>query len=127
MYLIGTTTLAAVTKIVRTVYYVLIQQLGMVSTSKRLLSGMTTDTQQMVSSIGASYSTGVFNIHAGYYSQGDYDQGVGEPEKFDIDSNGNVVVSAKWTAWKMQAETSKQKQWLSVTTQSLVVHFILAT
>ncbi|MGC9401511.1 porin [Vibrio genomosp. F10 str. 9ZC157] len=83
------------------------------------LSGMTTDTQQMVSSIGASYSTSVFNIHAGYYNQGDYDQGVGEPEKFDIDSNGNVVVSDKWTAWK-NAGGDKQTETVAKRNYSIV-------
>ncbi|MEZ9231871.1 porin [Vibrio amylolyticus] len=65
------------------------------------LSNMTQDTQQMVSSVGASFTKGVFNIHAGYYSQGDYDQAVGEPEKFVVSgANDEVSVNPDWTAWK---------------------------
>ncbi|MCF8779652.1 porin [Vibrio sp. IRLE0018] len=64
------------------------------------LSGMTKDTDQLVSSIGASFSHGIFSVHGGYYAQGSYEQGVGEPEKFTINDLGEVVVNPDWTAWK---------------------------
>jgi len=63
------------------------------------LSGMTKDTDQMVSSFGASFTKDVFSVHAGYYHQGSYTQGLDEPEKFEFDKNGNVVVSEAWTKW----------------------------
>ncbi|MEH0742913.1 porin [Vibrio cholerae] len=64
------------------------------------LSGMTKDTDQMVSSIGTSYSTEKFSVHAGYYHQGSYEQGVGEPEKFTVDANDNVILNPEWVAWR---------------------------
>jgi len=63
------------------------------------LSGMTTDTDQMVSSVGASFTKGMFSVHGGYYHQGSYTQGLDEPEKFTFDANGNVVISDAWTEW----------------------------
>ncbi|PMJ90471.1 porin [Vibrio sp. 10N.261.55.A7] len=63
------------------------------------LSNMTQDTQQMVSSVGASFTKGVFNIHAGYYNQGDYEAGVDEPTKFGVNDNGDVIVTEEWTKW----------------------------
>lgn len=63
------------------------------------LSGMTKDTDQMVTSVGASFSQDVFSVHGGYYHQGSYTQGVEEPTKWIFDANGNPQISDEWQAW----------------------------
>ncbi|MFA0080315.1 porin, partial [Vibrio artabrorum] len=83
------------------------------------LSGMTKDTDQMVSSIGTSFTKGMFSVHAGYYHQGSYTQGVDEPEKFTIDANDQLVVNPKWIAWKnaggdKQTETVESRNYAIV-------------
>ncbi|MCK6262213.1 porin [Vibrio sp. ZSDE26] len=66
------------------------------------LSGMGTDTDRLVSSLGTSFSRDMFSVHAGFYQQGSYDQGVDEPPKYIIDPTGNsatVVLNPAWTEW----------------------------
>ncbi|EEX93032.1 outer membrane protein [Vibrio orientalis CIP 102891 = ATCC 33934] len=63
------------------------------------LSGMTTDTDQMVSSVGASFTKGMFSVHGGYYHQGSYQGSVDEPEKFTTNANGDVILNPDWSAW----------------------------
>ncbi|KJY81690.1 membrane protein [Vibrio galatheae] len=72
------------------------------------LSGMTQDTDQMVSSVGASFSKETFSIHGGYYHQGSYEQSVDEPTKYTFDSNGNVVISDEWTEWNNSGAMDKE-------------------
>ncbi|MEF1283078.1 porin [Vibrio sp. M250220] len=65
------------------------------------LSGMTQDVDQMISSVGTSFSTDTFSVHAGYYHQGSYEQAAGEPDKFIVTgANDEVSVNPDWTEWK---------------------------
>ncbi|MBV7298513.1 porin [Enterovibrio paralichthyis] len=55
------------------------------------LSGMGSDTDAMVASIAASYSTDMFSVHAGYYDQGRYKTDVAATDPswvFDKDNAG---------------------------------------
>ncbi len=62
------------------------------------LSGMGNDTDQMVSSVAASYSQDVFSIHAGYYNRSEYTTYADSDEpKWIIDENGEVVLNPKYT------------------------------
>ncbi|MDN3682115.1 porin [Vibrio tapetis subsp. quintayensis] len=72
------------------------------------LSGMTKDTDQMVSSVGTSFSADKFSVHAGYYHQGSYEQGVDEPEKYIINDQGQVAVNPKWTEWNNAGAHDKE-------------------
>jgi len=72
------------------------------------LSGMTKDTDQVVSSLGTSFTKEMFSVHAGYYHQGSYESAVDEPEKFTFDANGNVVISDAWTEWNNNGAKEKE-------------------
>lgn len=64
------------------------------------LSGMTQNTDQLVTSLGTSFTRDMFSLHAGYYKQKSYEQGVDEPEKYVLnDTNSSVIVNPKWTEW----------------------------
>ncbi|MEF1253609.1 porin [Vibrio sp. M260112] len=73
------------------------------------LSGMTKDTDQMVSSFGTSFTKEMFSIHAGYYHQGSYQAGVDEPEKFTVNDQDQLVVNPKWVEWS-NAGGANQKE-----------------
>lgn len=74
------------------------------------LSGMTQNTDQMVTSLGTSFTKEMFSVHAGYYKQKSYEQGVDEPEKYKLnDSNSQVIVNPDWLDWKA-AGGDKQKE-----------------
>ncbi|MGF1753888.1 porin [Vibrio makurazakiensis] len=62
------------------------------------VSGMGTDTDQMVASLGTSYSTDLFSVHAGYYDRGSYETTDAEQDKYIIDGNGNVVLNPDYVA-----------------------------
>ncbi|UPQ88626.1 porin [Vibrio sinaloensis] len=64
------------------------------------LSGMEQETERMVASLGTSYTTDMFSLHAGYYQQKAHSKGVDEPTKWIVDQNtGTVAINPDWTAW----------------------------
>ncbi|MDF2185596.1 porin [Grimontia hollisae] len=58
------------------------------------LSGMGSSTEEMVSSIAASYSQDMFSVHAGYYDQKGYNKTVATEGGYVADEDGNP----KWEA-----------------------------
>lgn len=52
------------------------------------LSGMASNTDQVVGSVGTSYTTGLVSVHAGYYKQNGYDADVAKTEAVWGDKNG---------------------------------------
>ncbi|MEX0333508.1 porin [Vibrio tubiashii] len=62
------------------------------------VSGMGQDTDRMVASLAANYSTDLFSIHAGYYDRGRYDSKEDEKDKYIIDANGNVILNPDYVA-----------------------------
>ena len=57
------------------------------------VSGMENTVDGLVSSVAASYSADMFNLHAGYYNRGDYDDSVGDNPQYIIDQNTGQLIA----------------------------------